>query len=261
MKNVVVIPARGGSVGIKVKNLKLFCGRPLIYWAIKASQGAQNVSRIIVSTDSEDIAQIAREAGAEVPFIRPIEMATSTATIEPVLKHAYEWLRDHENYKADFLSLVHTTSPLRNHLHVSEAFAAAEKYDCDGVIGVCEVPANHTPFWSLVLDEKVGVRFYSEAGMKSKYDRRQEFPIKNYCRNDLMYVFKPSNLYAEGFGKEFGFCGRPDKIKLLVSPSYYDGDLNSEDDWVLTENLFRTIYQGPEAKKFMDLSVTEIVPK
>src|SRR3989344_2632480 len=104
MKIVAIIPARGESKSIKNKNILNFNGKPLIAWAILVAKKSQLINRVIVSTDSPKIAKIARQYGAEVPFLRPVELASATIGIEPVLQHAYQWLLDNENYQIDAIT-------------------------------------------------------------------------------------------------------------------------------------------------------------
>src|SRR5215216_3574890 len=98
---LALIPARGGSKGIPRKNIRHFAGYPLIAWSIAAANQASCVTRIIVSTDDEEIASVARQFGAETPFLRPSELAQDQTTDLPVFEHALEWLKDNENYTPD----------------------------------------------------------------------------------------------------------------------------------------------------------------
>ena len=115
MKNIALIPARGGSKGIKRKNIKLFNNKPLIYWSIKMALESDYIDRVIVSTEDEEIADIARTFSAEVPFIRPASLAQDHSKgIETVL-HALENLSDVAN-----ILLMQPTSPLRKHNHIAK---------------------------------------------------------------------------------------------------------------------------------------------
>src|SRR5207247_4427078 len=110
---LAVIPARGGSKAVPHKNLRRVGGRPLIGWTIDAARAATSLSRVVVSTDSDDIAAVAIAEGAEVPTRRPASLAADdTAGVEPVL-HMVEWLRDHQRYEPDVVVVLQPTSPLR----------------------------------------------------------------------------------------------------------------------------------------------------
>src|SRR5690349_8046730 len=110
---LAVIPARGGSKSIPRKNLAALAGKPLIVWTIEAASASQCLTRVVVSTDDPEITAVAAAAGAEVPFVRPAELAQDeTPAIEPIL-HAVDWLDQHEGYRPDFVMILQPTSPLR----------------------------------------------------------------------------------------------------------------------------------------------------
>lgn len=114
-KNIVaLIPARGGSKGIPKKNIIDLNGFPLIAYSIIAAQMSQNISRVIVSTDNQEIARISKKYGAEVPFLRPSEFATDTAPDYGVFKHAMEWFENNEGYKPEYWVHLRPTTPLRD---------------------------------------------------------------------------------------------------------------------------------------------------
>src|SRR5512140_1442523 len=110
---LAIIPARGGSKGIPRKNIRDFAGYPLIAYSIAAGLQAKSVSRVIVSTDDEEIAAVARQCGAETPFLRPAEFAQDTSTDLPLFEHALQWLAEHENYRPEVVVQLRPTSPLR----------------------------------------------------------------------------------------------------------------------------------------------------
>src|SRR5512136_2838806 len=110
---LALIPARGGSKGIPRKNIRSFSGYPLIAWSIAAALQAETVTRTIVSTDDEEIASVAREWGAETPFLRPAEFAQDQTTDLPVFEHALTWLTENENYHPDAVVQLRPTSPIR----------------------------------------------------------------------------------------------------------------------------------------------------
>ncbi|MBI1855503.1 MAG: acylneuraminate cytidylyltransferase family protein, partial [Chloroflexi bacterium] len=110
---LALIPARGGSKGIPRKNIRSFAGYPLIAWSIAAAKQSGLVTRIIVSTDDDEIAAVAREWGAETPFMRPTELAQDKTLDLPVFEHALKWLAENENYKPDVLIQLRPTSPIR----------------------------------------------------------------------------------------------------------------------------------------------------
>jgi CMP-N,N'-diacetyllegionaminic acid synthase len=112
-KTVCIIPARGGSKGLPRKNVLPLAGKPLIAYSIEAAKGCDLIDRVILSTDDPEIADVARRHGAEVPFMRPAELAVDTATTEGVLQHAIQWLDEKEGYRADIMVFLQPTDIFR----------------------------------------------------------------------------------------------------------------------------------------------------
>ncbi len=237
MKIVGVIPARGGSERVPNKNLKNFCGKPLIAWAILSAKKSKYLSRVVVSTDNPAIAKIAKKYGAEVPFIRPPKLATSTIGIEPTLKHTYDWLFKNEGYTADVLVLLMPTSPLRQTFHIDEAVEILKNTGADSVLGVNETPANHTPYWTLIKSAKGKVTLWGGVPLKNILTRRQDFPKKCYARNDLVYVLKPKNL----FEKKSNLYGKKVELYITANPARYEADINTPDEWEDAEIKFKRL--------------------
>lgn len=110
---VAIIPARGGSKGLPGKHLRMLAGKPLLVYSIEAAKNCASVDRVIVSTDDPVIAEAAKRWGAEVPFLRPAELAQDLTPTEPVLQHAIEWLEAHEGYHADIVVFLQSTDIFR----------------------------------------------------------------------------------------------------------------------------------------------------
>ena len=127
MQVLALIPARGGSKSIPKKNIYPLAGKPVIAWTIEAARGAKKIDRIIVSTDSEEIAGVARSFGAETPFIRPAELAGDTTPDLPVFEHALKWLKENENYVPDAVIHLWPTSPYRRSEDIDAAIELLEK--------------------------------------------------------------------------------------------------------------------------------------
>jgi CMP-N-acetylneuraminic acid synthetase len=122
-RTIAIIPARGGSKGVPKKNIRDLGGFPLLAYSIVAAKLAKNVDRVIVSTDSKEIAAIAKKFGAEVPFLRPAEFATDKAIDKDYIKHALRWFKEHEGGHPDYLVNLRPTTPLRDPKHIDEAIA------------------------------------------------------------------------------------------------------------------------------------------
>lgn len=146
-----VIPARGGSKAIPGKNLATIAGRPLLAYTADAALRSVRLSRVIVSTDDERIASVARTLGLEVPFMRPADLATDAAPMLPVLQHA-----EHEmaarGFAADAVVLLQPTSPLRRASHIDAAIALLDTTGADTVVSVVEVPHQFNPLSVMRLD-------------------------------------------------------------------------------------------------------------
>jgi len=148
-KNVVaIIPARGGSKGIPRKNIKLLAGKPLIAYSIEAAKQSSLVDRVIVSTDDDEIAEVAKRYGAEAPFKRPPELATDSAPTEPVLKHAVEWIEEHENYKVDIVLFLQLTDIFRKKYMIDEVIQRL--LENDELDSAFVAYATHKNFWRKV---------------------------------------------------------------------------------------------------------------
>ncbi len=235
MKIIGIIPARAGSEKLPNKNLRIFNGKPLIAWAILNAKKSKILDRVIVSTDSPEIAKVAKKYGAEVPFLRPAELAISTIGIEPTLKHAYEWYLKNKKYKADGVALLHSTSPLRQPFHIDEAIKIFIDKKPDSVVAVNPTPANHTPYWTLVRSKNGKVKLFGGINIKNILTRRQDFPQKCYARNDLIYVLKPKNL----FEKKPNLYGK--KVELYETSTLYEADINTPEEWADAEIKFKRL--------------------
>ncbi len=118
---VAIIPARGGSRGLPRKNIRLLAGKPLIAYSIEAAKASPMVDRTLVSTDDAEIAEVARQWGAEVPFLRPAELAQDHTPTEPVLQHAVEWLEQIDHYRVDIVVYLQPTDIFRKRTMIDEA--------------------------------------------------------------------------------------------------------------------------------------------
>lgn len=131
---LAIIPARGGSKGVPRKNVKSLAGKPLIAHIIETAKAARGVDRVLVSTEDTEIAAVARQYGADVPFIRPAELAHDETPTLPVLQHAVAWLANHEAYHPEYVLLVYPTSPLLRAARIEEAIALSRTTGADSVI-------------------------------------------------------------------------------------------------------------------------------
>jgi CMP-N,N'-diacetyllegionaminic acid synthase len=231
MTTLIVIPARKGSKSIHSKNLKLFCGKPLIYWTIKLALES-NFGPVCVTTDSEEIRDLAITEGAQAPFLRPAYLAEDTTAIEPVLAHSYEYFSKSGTH-VSALMLLMPTSPFRMGEDLLEAKKIYESSEnCTSVFSVKEAIANENPHWMIQIGEDNRVTNFTGVPLEKMKTRRQDLP-KVYIRNDYIYLFKPQNLY-EKISNLYGAHPR-----LLVSDeNRLDVDINTQKDWLIAEMLF-----------------------
>ena len=142
---LALVPARGGSKGIPRKNVRILGGHPLLAYSVAAGLAAVRVDRVVVSTDDEEIAQVAKEYGADVPFLRPAELSGDDVPDLPVFQHALRWLADEDGFRPELVVHLRPTSPLRPAGLVDAALAALMAApDADSLRSVA--PPDHTPY-------------------------------------------------------------------------------------------------------------------
>lgn len=235
MKILAIIPARGGSKRVPGKNIKKMLNKPLLAWAVEAAKNSC-ADRVIVSTDDPDIAKIAKRYGAEVPFLRPKELSNDTMGIEPVIRHAIEWLGEKEGYVPDAIALLMPTNPLRLPEHIDEAASLMRKAKADSIVAVAQALGNNNPHWMLV-QEKGTVRLFNGKPLTAIKTRSQDLPPV-YSRNDILYLLKPKNVYE----KIPNLYGK--KIELYVMDELFYSDINSPEDWAITEDKLKRLNQA-----------------
>lgn len=148
-KILAIIIARGGSKSIPRKNVLPFRGKPLVAWPIELAKSVSRVDRVVVSTDDEEIAAIAKQYGAEVPFKRPPELARDETETLPVLQHCIKYLEEKEGYRPDIILLFYPTAPLLRKERVEEALDLFERTPCKSVLSVIEDKGR---FWRVEAD-------------------------------------------------------------------------------------------------------------
>ncbi|MBI2252706.1 MAG: acylneuraminate cytidylyltransferase family protein [Armatimonadetes bacterium] len=183
-KIAAMVKARGGSVGLPGKNIKHFCGKPLIAWAIETAKKCKDIDYVFVSTDSEEIASIAREYGADIPFIRPDYLAVNTAHDGEVLLHAVDFLEKEKNMFFDVVLTLHPTSPLRKVEDLKKAIELISTNNCGSVMSVCE--SLKSPYWMYLMEGNKLKRFV-EDGIDYHNLERQQLP-KTYQLNGIVYA-------------------------------------------------------------------------
>lgn len=220
---LAVIPARGGSKSIPRKNIKLLAGKPLIAWTIEAALQSQMFSRVIVSTDDKEIAEVARDWGAEVPFMRPVELAQDNIPgIAPIL-HAIEWLAVNEQDQSDLVMCLQPTSPLRIAQDIQSALELQFDKNADGVVSVC--PVKDHPYWMKQLNSDG--RMCDFMTLDRPVLRRQDLPLV-YALNGAIYLAPRDVLLVRK-------TWYTDKTYAYVMPPERSLDIDTVWDWWMVE--------------------------
>lgn len=234
---LAIIPARGGSKGIPRKNIRNFAGYPLIAWSIAAAKQSALVTRVIVSTDDEEIAAVAREYGAETPFLRPAELALDNTTDLPVFEHVLKWLEELEGYHPDVVIQLRPTSPIRPKTLVDDAIRVLLSHpDADSVRGV--VPAAQNPFkmWRFNGADKPLGQLLEVPGIKEPYNAPRQVLPPVYWQTGHIDAIRVSAIVNKK-----SLTG--DVIYPLVIDPQYTVDIDTLADWAKYEAV---IYRGLE---------------
>jgi len=185
---LVIIPARGGSVGVERKNVRLLAGRPLIEWTITDARRTPSVSRVVVSTDDPEIASVSKVSGAEV-IRRPASLAGPAATSESALTHTLETLAAREDYEPDLVVFLQCTSPLRQPGDIENAIQQLLREGADSLFSCCPT---HGFVWRREPDSVAAINYDPTAR-----PRRQDAP-EDVVENGSIYIFRPHVLRETG---------------------------------------------------------------
>lgn len=218
-----IVPARGGSKGIPGKNIRLLAGRSLLCYAVDTARASGVVDRIIVSTDSEKIAEVARAAGAEVPFLRPPELAQDTTPMLPVVRHAVEVI-EREHCVPEIVVLLQPTAPLRRPHHVIDAVALLRKTKADSVVSVVEMPSHLSPDYVMRLEHGRLAPYLPEGAVIT---RRQD-TRKAFVRDGTVYACWRRTLMEHD--SIYG-----DECRALIIPSEESVTVDTPEDWAVAE--------------------------
>jgi CMP-N-acetylneuraminic acid synthetase len=227
-----VITARAGSKGIPGKNTKLLAGKPLIAYTIEAARLSGVFDRLILSTDDEGAATVARALGCDVPFMRPAELCADDTPHLPVMQHAVRWLDDHEQYRPDWVMILMPTSPLRQPHHLVEAVELAMTSGADSVVSVDEMPSHYNPMRALTIDARGRARlFVGDLPVRRRPNRRQDMP-KAWVFNGAIYLLQTRLLFDRGEPSLYG-----DAVAAYVMPPPYGHNLDEPEDWAVAERI------------------------
>jgi CMP-N-acetylneuraminic acid synthetase len=229
---LAIIPARGGSKSIPRKNIRSFAGHPLIAYSIAAGLAAEAVTRLLVSTDDEEIAAVARRYGAETPFLRPPEFAKDQTPDLPVFQHALHWLEQHEGYRPEIVVQLRPTSPLRQIWHIDQAvYRLLERPEADSVRAVC-VPFQN-PFKMWRIDPDGFMQPLIQTGYSEPYNLpRQALPDVYWQTGYVDATWADTILKKNSMTGEY-------ILPLIVDPGDWI-DIDSPSDWRNAERLLET---------------------
>ena len=201
MRVLGIIPARGGSKGIPGKNIRPLGGKPLLAWTAEAALAARRLSRVVLTTDDEKIAEVGRVCGLEVPFLRPADLAMDDTPTLPVLQHAVSELESRGD-RFDAVCLLQPTSPFRRSGDIDGCIELLETESLDAVVSVLPVPPEHNPHWVYFRDGDGLLRLAT--GEDQPIPRRQELPPA-FHRDGAVYVTR-RDVLMEGslYGKRLG---------------------------------------------------------
>ena len=211
---VAIVPARAGSKGIPGKNIKPLCGKPLLAYTAAVVRAAAIFDRALLSTDTEEIAEVGRAYGLEAPFLRPPELARDDTPMLPVIEHAVQWLK-RDRAQVDIVVLLQPTQPLRDAADVVRAVRLLEEHRCDSVASVVALPAHMCPDYVMRIDESGRLVNFLPEG--ARVTRRQDVRPA-YVRDGTVYAVRAStlrehrSLYGNGLpaaDRRAGALGQP----------------------------------------------------
>lgn len=225
-RSIAIVPARGGSKGLPRKNIAPLGGKPLIAHTIDAARAALSIERIIVSTEDPEIASIARKYGAEVPFLRPLELAADETPSLCVIQHALAHLKAAEGCEPEIVVLLQPTSPLRGPTDIDQAVSILEKMGADSVVSVCA--SEHHPAWMRRLEAGRVYPFLEDA---PEYTRRQDLPPV-YRLNGAIYATRRRVILEEN-----RILGRDTRALIMSAESSVD--IDTELDLQFASSIFQ----------------------
>lgn len=231
MKVYALVTARAGSKGVPSKNTRQLGGKPLLLWTIEAARSSVGVKRVLLSTEDEEIARLGRSAGVDVPFQRPSELASDTASHIDVVLHVLDWLQQNEGELPDYLLLLQPTSPFRTSQDIEAAIALAkEPRDPPAVVSVCECEQH--PYWAKVI---LADGTMEEFVKNTLHDGVRQMLPKVYTLNGAIYLNR-----VDSFLRDKTFC--PTGTLAYIMPRERSLDIDTPWDFHVADLLIRYPY-------------------
>ena len=228
-KILAIITARGGSKGIPRKNIKNLGGKPLIAYTIEVSKQSKYITNLIVSTDDQEIADICKKYGVDVPFLRPKELALDTTKHLPVLQHAVKFMEQKLGMVYDYIVILQPTSPFRVVSDIDECIEKIILTNADSALSMVEVDENHPMKMKKIVDGKI----LPFSDKEPEGVRRQDLPLA-YKRSGAVYVVKRDNIVEKDvlFGED---------LVATVVPIERSIDIDNELDWIKAEYMLKKL--------------------
>jgi len=233
-----IVPARGGSKGIVRKNIRSLAGRPLVAWTFETARRCRTLTRVILSTDDAAIAAVGRQAGIEVPFLRPAELAGDASPATDYVRHALVFLAA-EGYRPEVVVLLQPTCPLRTAADVDGCVRMLVESGADAVVSVCRLPADVHPRWQFEMDAEGGLRQYGGRSWEDVASARQALGA-TYTRNGAVYAFR-----REVFERTGSFYGR--RVLGYEMPAARSINIDEPADWEAAERAMMVRVGGRPA--------------
>ena len=226
MKRILgIIPARSGSKGLKNKNIKIFAGKPLIYWTIKEAKKVKNINKLIVSTDSNKIARIAKKYKVEIPFLRPKSISKDQSSSFELLRHAINHYKK-KKIIFDYLILLEPTSPLRTSEDIGYCLQYMEKNKIKSLVSVCEVKSQH-PINLLKIEKNKKLIL-----KKNKFMPRRQMLEKFFYPDGNIYIIDINLLMKSKTFYNKETC-------VVIFPDWKSFEIDDINDFKFIENLFK----------------------
>lgn len=220
MKILGVIPARGGSKGVTRKNIKELNGKPLIQYTADVAIESELIDTLVLSSDDNEIIEVAKKIGVDVPFVRPNDLAQDKSPTFPVIIHALEYYKS-IGVEFDAVCLLQVTSPFRSVDFLNKAIKKFIDQDADSLVSVQEVPHEYNPHWVFKPNDNEELKLVT--GEKEIISRRQNLP-KTYHRDGSIYITKTSVLLNQN--SLYG-----NKIAYIESPKEWYVNIDTMKDW------------------------------
>ena len=224
MRVLGLITARGGSKGVPGKNIKLLNGKPLLAYTVEAANASKFITDLVLSTDDDEIIQVAGNIGLSVPFKRPVELAVDSASSIDVVAHALQFF-ELKGIFYDAVCLLQPTSPFRKEGFIDEAIEKFINQKTDCLLSVLQVPHEYNPHWTFLENEKGTLDIAT--GEKEIIKRRQDLPV-SFFRDGSIYITKTAVIK-----EKHSFYG--ESISYIESDPEYFCNIDTLKDWEIVE--------------------------